>query len=92
MSRDTSWFGPYTLDGETLYVRRHAADSAPHDLPRLHGRLWELLEADFDDPSRPRCTARSTRCVLDNNATDAEGIRNLLGPGFPVTLMPGWKA
>jgi hypothetical protein len=90
--RAGTWLGPYLVQGETYFVRRHGPDSSPHWLPRAASRLWELLEADFDDPTRPRAGGRASCCVLDNDAPDEEGLRRLLGPGFQVTYLPGWGA
>lgn len=61
--------GPYVVDGETLYIRRHGRDSAPSHLFRPDGRLWELLDAS---------KKRISITVLHND--DPEGVQRLLGP------------
>lgn len=90
MTRLTTWLGPYVVDGETLYVCRRGPNSAPHDLYAPNSRLWELHEADFDDPSRPRPGGHVTRCVLPNDSPDTIGVGRLVGNGYPITYMPGW--
>lgn len=86
----TAWLGPYVVDGESLLIRRNAPNSAPTNLFRPNGRLWELVTADIDEPSRPRVNGLVARTVLDNDASDAEGVRALIGPGHPVVFLPGW--
>lgn len=90
--RLTTWLGPYVIDGETVYVLRHAPNSAPNDLFIPDGRLWELLEADPLTPSRPRVNGRIARCVLPNNSPDTIGVGRLVGNGLPITYLSGWGA
>jgi hypothetical protein len=89
-ARDTTWLGPYVIDGEPLLIRRNAPNSAPTNLFRPNGRLWELVTADTVEPSRPRVNGLVARSVLDNDASDAEGVRALIGPGRPVVFLAGW--
>lgn len=90
MYRPLTMMGPYVLDGETFWVRRHGPDSAPHTLPVPNSRLWELLEADPDDPTSPRVGARCAMVVRPNDEDDATALHRLLGERVPVVFKPGW--
>lgn len=69
-NRGYAKLGPFTVDGETLYVRRHGPSSAPGTLYRANGRLWELLDA---------YGTRLATTVLDNDASDEAAIKHLIG-------------
>lgn len=87
--RGHTWLGPFTIDGTRLYVHRHEPNSAPHTLPVPDSRRWDMIEADPDDPSSPRCNDQCAMVVLPNAAGDEEALRRL-GIVEVVKYKEGW--